>query len=79
MEIIYGFAANDINYHFNQYYIAGYSENVSLWSFRFGFMTVTYARGGDNSQFDSFLARYASMDCPIITEINIVWNNEQTP
>ena len=25
-----------------------------------------------------YLERYATMDCPIVTEINIVWNNEQT-
>jgi len=36
---------------------------------------MTYARGGDNSQFEEYLSRYALMDCPIVTEINIVWNN----
>jgi hypothetical protein len=40
---------------------------------------MTYARGGDNSMFEGHLARYATMDCPIITEVNIVWNNEKTP
>lgn len=44
----------------------------------FGLTTVTHSRGGDNSQFMTYLQRYAEMKCPIVTEINIVWNNEQS-
>jgi len=32
----------------------------------FGLITVTHARGGDNSQFMTYLKRYAYMDCPAI-------------
>lgn len=39
---------------------------------------MTHARAGDNSQFMKYLDRYATMDCPIVTEMNIVWNNEQS-
>jgi hypothetical protein len=42
-------------------------------------MTVTHARAGDHSQFQRYLARYGPMDCPALTEINIVWNNPEAP
>ncbi|MCB0370831.1 MAG: hypothetical protein KDD45_15770 [Bdellovibrionales bacterium] len=39
---------------------------------------MTHTRAGDNSQFMKYLNRYATIDCPEVTEINIVWNNEQS-
>jgi hypothetical protein len=40
---------------------------------------MTHTRGNDSSQFEKYISLYAFMDCPIVTEINIVWNNERTP
>lgn len=39
---------------------------------------MTHTRAGDNSQFMKYLDKYATMVCPIVTEINIVWNNEES-
>lgn len=41
-------------------------------------MTVTHTRAGDNSQFMKYLDRYATMECSVVTEINVVWNNEES-
>jgi hypothetical protein len=48
-------------------------------SFSFAFQTVTHARAGDYSWIGKHINWYASLDCPIATEVNIVWNNEIDP
>lgn len=56
----------------------GSTNHVRQLTFSFGLITVTHTRQGDNSQFMKYLDKYATMDCPIVTELNIVWNNEQS-
>ena len=46
---------------------------------RFGLLTVTRHRGKDYTQLMKYLSRYGSMDCPALAEINLVWNNEDSP
>ncbi len=42
-------------------------------------MTVTHTRGNDYKQIEKHIHHYATLDCPIATELNIVWNNEIDP
>lgn len=50
-----------------------------LTKFSFGLLTVTHARNGIYTYFRNHLEMYATMDCPEMTEISIVWNNDVAP
>lgn len=47
--------------------------------YRFGLITVTYSANKDYSFFRNHLEKYATMECDIMEEIVIVWNNDETP
>ena len=55
------------------------SAKVLYSLFSFAFQTVTHTRAGDYTLIEKHINWYASMDCPIATELNIVWNNEIEP
>ena len=48
---------------------------------RIGLLTVTYARNHNYSIFTNYTQHYTQMQCyaDIVSEINIVWNNESPP
>ena len=48
-------------------------------SFSFAFQTVTLTSAGDYSFIEKHINWYASMDCSIASEVNIVWNNDIDP
>ena len=46
---------------------------------RFGIITPTYSLKKNYQLIREYINRYATMDCPEIEEIVIVWNNEENP
>ena len=40
---------------------------------------MTDTRGNNYRNIQTHIDRYATLDCPIATELNIVWNNEEPP
>lgn len=47
----------------------------------FGLITVTHSRNGDFSVIEKYLQRYTETECyrDFISEINLIWNNEEAP
>ena len=50
-----------------------------MWLFRFGLITPTFDSSKDYSTIKLHIDRYATMECPEMEEIVIVWNNDKDP
>ena len=55
------------------------SSNVIIKLFRFGLITPTYNSQKDYTVIKLHIDRYATMECPEMEEIVIVWNNQEDP